>query len=84
MIAQALQFLALIACGAARPLSLALDAETESLSDIASVPPSRPRSARDGGAAPSQPLRQEPAPSHQPLGAGSLVSVKSKQKENVQ
>jgi len=75
MISQALQFLALIACGAARPLALALDAETDCLSpDIAGVPPSRPRSARDGGAAPSQPLRQEPAPSHQPLGAGSLVS----------
>jgi len=73
MIARALQLLALIACGAARPLALALDAETDSLSDIAGVPPSRPRSARDGGAAPSQPSRQEPAPSHQPLGAGSLV-----------
>ena len=71
MIAQALQFLALIACGAARPLSLALDAETESLSDIASVSPSRPRSARDDAA--SIASRQEPAPSHQPLGAGSLV-----------
>ena len=72
MIAQALQFLALIACGAARPLALALDAETDSLPDIASVPPSRPRSVRDD-AEPSA-SRQEPAPSHQPHGAGSLFS----------